>query len=273
MARRVRQTHSRGSTKRPAPVPPKDAVGLEDTQDDQVEGSVFFQPTDPAEGDFIVAESFDEAGYLRLNPDVRRAIEMGHVESAYAHYLLYGRLEGRALPDTPREARNTMLAAPHDGARAEVFAKEARCAIEALIIAPTGGLMIVGWIDDASQPLDCIRIIGPDWRVVMDATLIVRIRRSDVEKSIGGHRLHAFGFVGFLHFDQGGDGSGPMRVELWQSGGSSTAIRVCAHVRRGRRLARHGIGVSRGSVIFRQCQHREHELSRTRPRRGAGPIQ
>ncbi len=245
MARRVRQTHSRGSTKRPAPVPAKDAVGLDDTQDthviesqihdraqagdseEPIEGSVFFQPTDPAEDDVIVAESFDEAGYLRLNPDVRRAIELGHIESAYSHYLLYGRIEGRALPDTPREARNTMLVAPHDAAHAEVFAREARCAIEALIIAPTGGLMIVGWIDDASQPLDCIRIIGPDWRVVMDATRIARVRRSDVEKSLVGHGLYAFGFVGFLHFDQGGDGSGPMRVDLWQSGGFSTAIQ-CA---------------------------------------------
>jgi GT2 family glycosyltransferase len=191
-----------------------------------VPGSVFSQPTDPAEGNFIVAESFDEAGYLRLNPDVRRAIEVGQVASGYAHYLLYGRFEGRALPGTPQEARNIMLATPRDTAGADVFAKEARCAIEALTIAPMGGLMISGWIDDVSHPLDCIRIMGPDWRVVMDATRIARVRRLDVENAVGG-RLHAFGFVGFLHFDQGGDGSGPLQVELWQSGGFSTAIQ-CA---------------------------------------------
>ncbi len=251
MARRVKQTPSRGSKKRPSPASPglseiqyertrNDNLSADNAVESQTDGllplddaaqpdpgNVFFMPGDSADSDFLVAESFDEAGYLRLNPDVRRAIELGQVESGYSHYLLYGRAEGRALPDMPREPRNVMLAAPHDAARAEVFAKEARCAIEALIIAPTGGLMIVGWIDDASHPLDCIRIIGPDWRVVMDATRIVRVRRTDVENNLGGRRLHAFGFVGFVHFDEGGDGSGPMRVELWQSGGASTAIQ-CA---------------------------------------------
>jgi hypothetical protein len=189
-----------------------------------VPASEFFPPRNPDDGDFVVAECFDEAGYLRLNPDVRRAIEVGQVASGYAHYLLYGRSEGRVLPDTPREARNIMLAAPHDAARSDVFPKEARCSIDALIIAPNGGLMIVGWIDDVSQPLSCIRILGPDWRVVIDATRVVRVRRMDVETAIGGRRLHAFGFIGFLHFDRGGDGSGPMRIELWQSGGFSTVI-------------------------------------------------
>jgi hypothetical protein len=259
MARRVRQSPSRGSKKRPSSVLPKDVIdpaksaslseastslypggpetlvaldvdremhdernGNEDPQSDNVvesqingltqsgesaqpdPGNVFLLPGDSADSDFIVAESFDEAGYLRLNPDVRRAIELGHVASAYAHYLLYGKFEGRALPDTPREARNIMLATPHDEARADVFPKEARCSIEALIIAPMGGLMIVGWIDDVSHPLSCIRILGPDWRVVMDATRIVRVRRTDVENAVGGRRLHAFGFVGFVHFDRGG---------------------------------------------------------------------
>ncbi len=231
MARRVKQTPSRGSKQRPSRVLPDDADesqidGLiqmtERAESDS--GSVFFPQTDPAGGDVAVAESFDEAGYLRLNPDVRRAIELGQVESTYSHYLLYGRSEGRALPETPQEPRNVMLTAPHDAAHASVFHQDSRCAVEALIIAPMGGLMIVGWIDDASRPLSCIRIVGPNWIVVMDAKRIVRVRRTDVEKSLGGGRLHAFGFVGFLHFDQGGEGPGPMRVELWQGGGSSTAL-------------------------------------------------
>jgi GT2 family glycosyltransferase len=189
-----------------------------------VAGSEFSPPMDPADGDFVVAESFDEGGYLRLNPDVRRAIAIGQVASGYAHYLLYGRSEGRTLPDTPREARNIMHAAAHDAARSDVFPKEARCSIDALIIAPTGGLMIVGWIDDISQPLSCIRLMGPDWRIVIDASRFVRVRRVDVENAIGCRRSHAFGFIGFLHFDGGGDASGSMRIELWQSGGYSTAI-------------------------------------------------
>lgn len=187
-------------------------------------GSEFSPPMDPADGDFVVAESFDEDGYLRLNPDVRRAIEIGQVASGYTHYLLFGRSEGRTLPDTPREPRNIIHAAAHDAARSDVFPKEARCSIDALIIAPMGGVMIVGWIDDIAQPLSCIRLTGPDWSVVIDASRFVRVRRLDVENAIASRRSHAFGFIGFLHFDRGGEGSGPMRIELWQSGGYSTAI-------------------------------------------------
>jgi hypothetical protein len=283
MARRLRQTSSRGSKKRSSPALPDDVITLvantaalgeipasaysdgdgiltspdvtsddvygENEADDgqagdvvesritgriavreyeqQVAGSEFSPPMDPADGDFVVAENFDEAGYLRLNPDVRRAIDIGQVASGYAHYLLYGRSEGRTLPDTPREARNILHAVARDAERSDVFQKEARCSIDALIIAPMGGLMIVGWIDDISQPLSCIRLLGPDWSVVMDASRFVRVRRIDVENAVGGRRSHAFGFIGFLHFDRGGDASGPMRVELWQSGGYSTAIQ-CA---------------------------------------------
>jgi GT2 family glycosyltransferase len=264
MVRRVRQTSSGGSKKRQSlilgdddeiPASPDirdDLVFTENNGDDgqnddhgrqdevvelpnnelsppresepQVGSGEFFAPMDPADGDFVVAENFDESGYLRLNPDVRRAIEIGQVASGYAHYLLYGRSEGRTLPDTPREARNVLLTAPLDAARSEVFSKEARCSIDALIIAPTGGVMIVGWIDDLSQPLSCVRLIAPDWRIVIDASRFVRVRRMDVEKAVAGRRAHAFGFIGFLHFERGGEGSGPVRVELWQSGGYSTAI-------------------------------------------------
>ncbi len=87
--------------------------------------------------------------------------------------------------------------------------------------------MIVGWIDDVSHPLSCIRVIGPDWRVVIDASHFLRVRRADVEKALGSQRLHAFGFIGFVHFDRGGSTAGPVQVEFWQAGGFSTALQ-CA---------------------------------------------
>jgi GT2 family glycosyltransferase len=176
-----------------------------------------------ADGEVLAPEVFDEVGYLRLNPDVRRAIEMGQIESGYAHYFWHGRAEGRALPDGPREARNAMLVSSSDSGL-DVFPKEARCSLEALIVSPKAGLMIVGWIDDISHPLNCIRIIGPDWRVVIDGSRLLRVRRADVENAIGGRREHAFGFIGFLHFDRGGSSSGSVQVELWQSGGFATTV-------------------------------------------------
>jgi hypothetical protein len=45
---------------------------------------------------FAVAYSdFDEAGYLRVNPDVGEAVRRGDVESGHLHYIGYGYFEGR----------------------------------------------------------------------------------------------------------------------------------------------------------------------------------
>ncbi len=177
----------------------------------------------------ITADVFDEEGYLRLNPDVRHAIEFGQIKSAYSHYVLYGKVEGRPLPDTPREARNVMLTSivPR---QLDASAAPTRCSIDALLLAPNRGLLVVGWIDDVSLPLTCIRIISSDWRVVVDASSLVRVRRQDVEQAIGSRAPHSFGFVGFLHFDRGGDVSGPIKLELWQKTGIATTLQSTASI-------------------------------------------
>ncbi len=43
------------------------------------------------------AGGFDEGEYLRCNPDVRRAVSRGQMESGAAHYKVFGRREGRRL--------------------------------------------------------------------------------------------------------------------------------------------------------------------------------
>ena len=172
----------------------------------------------------IPREQFDEAGYLRLNPDVRMAIDNGLIESGYSHYLIYGSVEGRPLPDMPREPRNVMLTSIQEAGQAAAAPREARGSIDALLIAQNGGLMIVGWIDDVSHPLNFIRIIGPTWRLVMDASRFLRVRREDVEKAIATRRPHAFGFIGFVQFSEGGEASGHIRIELWQAGGASASL-------------------------------------------------
>jgi len=178
----------------------------------------------------MAPEAFDESGYLRLNPDVRYAVEHGQFESGRAHYRMCGHAEGRPLPGIPREARNVMLTTfPRPGPN-HVAAAEAACSIDALIISPDAGLMIVGWIDDASHPLSCIRIVGSDWRVVIDAARFVRLRRMDVEQVVGVQRQYPFGFFGFLHFDRGGQCSGPVQIELWRAGGFWTALQCTPRV-------------------------------------------
>ncbi|GEP05261.1 hypothetical protein [Methylobacterium oxalidis] len=41
--------------------------------------------------------AFDEREYLRCNPDVRRAVATGRMESGLLHYRVHGRREGRRL--------------------------------------------------------------------------------------------------------------------------------------------------------------------------------
>ena len=40
---------------------------------------------------------FDEGEYLRCNPDVRRAVDRGQMESGFAHFQKHGRRERRRL--------------------------------------------------------------------------------------------------------------------------------------------------------------------------------
>lgn len=41
--------------------------------------------------------AFDEREYLRCNPDVRRAVARGQMESGLVHWRTFGRREGRRL--------------------------------------------------------------------------------------------------------------------------------------------------------------------------------
>ena len=43
----------------------------------------------------ISKNSFDEAGYLKANPDVAAEVRLGKIASGHMHYLGYGYFEGR----------------------------------------------------------------------------------------------------------------------------------------------------------------------------------
>jgi GT2 family glycosyltransferase len=188
-----------------------------------------FQPIGETKGALIPKAVFDEAGYLHLNPDVRHAIEMGQFESAYAHYVLHGHAENRPSPNMPTEVRDAMLASI--GTEQSGFASaQARYSIEALLVAPSAGLMIIGWIDDVTHPISCISIMSSGWRIVIDESSLVRVGRMDVEKAIGSRAPYAFGFFGFQHLDGGGDVSSLITVELRQKGGISIALQCAATI-------------------------------------------
>jgi GT2 family glycosyltransferase len=121
--------------------------------------------------------------------------------------------------------QNVVSAVSAGAAGEESAAREVPCAIDALMISPGRGLMVIGWIDDSSEPLVRVRITGPGWRVVLEASTLIRLRRMDVEKALGGRGRHAFGFFGFLQSDRPGERSGLVDIELWQQGAPSKALR------------------------------------------------
>jgi hypothetical protein len=174
-----------------------------------------------AAADFSTSElvseaAFDEAGYLRLNPDVREAIENGEVDSGYSHYIKYGRAEGRPFANAALE---TQSVAPSPASN------QVSCAIDPLLVASDAGLMVTGWIDDDGQPLSRIRISSASWRVEIEASRLVRLRRMDVEKALGSRAPHAFGFFGFVTLKRG-DTSEAIKVELHQSSGKVTSLQA-----------------------------------------------
>jgi predicted SAM-dependent methyltransferase len=62
---------------------------------------------------------FDEAGYLRLNPDVASAVNAGQFKSGLAHYELFGREEGRTCFGLSRHEK-VMVGLKRDGLGLEI---------------------------------------------------------------------------------------------------------------------------------------------------------
>jgi GT2 family glycosyltransferase len=169
--------------------------------------------------------AFDEAAYLRANPDVAASVARGEIDSGYRHFLVHGLREGRPTGRTPHEPRNRVLRSPGLAAAAPVGDVVGSC--DALIASPDGSIMVIGWIDDVAAPLSCIRIVGPSWRLVLDGASLIRVRRQDAEGALGRPVAHAYGFIGFVAADQAdGLGGGPCGIEFWLANGASTSLRV-----------------------------------------------
>ena len=123
--------------------------------------------------------SFDERGYLSLNPDVATSVAYGEFPSGYHHYMVHGFGEGRTVPGTPTEPRNRILR-PAARAVTEIGpTTEIPFIVEAVIVAATGAIMAIGWIDDSAAPLKLLRIGNAEWRVSLAAAAMFRHRVDD----------------------------------------------------------------------------------------------
>jgi hypothetical protein len=166
----------------------------------------------PAE-DFERPDWFDVEAYLLANPDVRSSLAAREFESAYHHYVLHGRKEGRPLAlDSPDKLNCLVRSRP--GSDTPAVKSEIRFSIEVAMVSPRGGVMVVGWVDDMSMALEWLKLAGESWYFTLAPNHLARFRRTDVESALGAVGVHSFGFFAFAYAGEPLDDSESCKVTL-----------------------------------------------------------
>ena len=169
---------------------------------------------------------FDAEAYLQANPDVALSLAAGEFESAFEHYMRHGRVERRPLSGASREPHNRLIRTTRSAEA--VLSGEVRASLEVLMLSNTGGMLLVGWVDDSVAPLDWITVSGPGWYITFSDSRVARFRRTDVEAALGTTRQHAFGFFCFAHIAESFDTGGMCKGLLHLVDGRETALEITA---------------------------------------------
>ncbi|HUZ64157.1 MAG TPA: hypothetical protein VMU82_10665 [Acetobacteraceae bacterium] len=168
---------------------------------------------------------FDEDAYLQAHADVAASIGRGDFTSAYHHYTMHGRAEGRTRAEAYRELLRAKIMVP---ARPMLGAAGA-CApwsVEALVLSPAGALFVVGWADDSRDPIDAISIFAGEHSVRLGAASLARSRRRDAEESLGAETSHSFGFWTFAVLSPKIDLCGPCTLVISFASGAHGRIDI-----------------------------------------------
>jgi GT2 family glycosyltransferase len=160
-----------------------------------------------------VPDWFEERAYLAAHPDVAAAVAEGELKSGYAHYAELGWQENRPLFVAGSEPCGRLLMA-EPASPLTSAAPEVRSNVDAMLVSASGGIFVVGWVDDSTTPIEFVRLRGPDWTYVFDAASLLRIRRTDVEASFGSGNPHSYGFVAFAFADARLANAGPCDVSI-----------------------------------------------------------
>lgn len=152
-----------------------------------------------APGDSVPSSAnpgFEDETYLRLNPDVRLAVMAGKFRNGQEHYNHYGREEGRAVTIPPNTLRDRLLITGGPASKTEA-SSSSRFAVDVIKVSKSGGIFLIGWIDDMLDRLDCIMLHATGWYYCFDAASLARVVRRDAREALGGDVDHAYGVWGF----------------------------------------------------------------------------
>jgi GT2 family glycosyltransferase len=128
----------------------------------------------------------------------------------------------RLPADDPRDV--FVLVGAQENAKPGYF----REAVEAVVLARGGGIMLVGWCDDRDVPLESIVLSSGTWRVTFDARSLVRVRRPDAEAAMGTQAPHAFGFFGLIVAPGLQDTPGTLQAEIRLKNGGTVPREAAA---------------------------------------------
>ena len=125
---------------------------------------------------------YDEAKYLRAFGDVGDAVKRGDYASGLVHYERYGATENRLEWLIYRHAhpiRETPQFPAHGA--------------DAAFWTASGHAMVIGWMDDAAEPLASLSLVKHE--TLLGATAaIARCRRQDAERAVGAADGRLLGF-------------------------------------------------------------------------------
>jgi hypothetical protein len=156
---------------------------------------------------------FEEEAYLVANPDVLDSLNANEFSSAYQHYVLHGRKERRPLHGNSTERRNCLMRSKRSTDKSAAKG-EVRASVEVVMVSPRGAIMVVGWADDMSAPLEWIKLSGTGWYITLTANRAARFRRPDVEAALGAAGMHSFGFFSFAYMAEDLGALGICKVTL-----------------------------------------------------------
>jgi GT2 family glycosyltransferase len=142
--------------------------------------------------------AFDEEIYLRLNADVRQAVAGGTFRSGREHYEHFGRNEGRPFRAPANMVRDRIVISGNSYAASGASLVPA-AAVDTIKISHSGGIFLVGWVNDALDRLDSVDLYFSGWSISFDGKNLARLRRPDAEAAMGQGAAHSYGFWGFLY--------------------------------------------------------------------------